>query len=74
MRSFKQVGNRLMPNEKVNGFHGNVNKYYQNRSLGMWLVIYIRSQVRGTIFENKDVQESQVLIMWNCGLWGHHVG
>ena len=25
-------------------------------------------------FGNWGVQESQVSILWNCGLWAHHVG
>ena len=42
-----------MPSQMVKGFQGNVNKYYQNRSLGMWLVIYIQSQVRENNFRKQ---------------------
>ena len=24
------------------------------------------------IFGDRDIQKSQVLILWNCGLWAHH--
>ena len=34
---------------------------------------YIRSQARGITLETGGVQESQVSILWNCGLWAHHV-
>ena len=76
MRSFKQIGNRSMPNQKVKGFQDNENRYcatYQNRSLDRWSVNYIRSQVRGTTLGTGGVQECQVSILWNCGLWAHHV-
>ena len=35
---------------------------------------YIRSQARGITLEIEGVHESQVSILWNCGLWPHHVG
>src|SRR4051812_48298467 len=76
MRSFKRIGNRSIPNQKVKGFQGNVNRYctsYQNRSLDRWSVNYIPSQARGTTLGTGGVQESQVSILWNCGLWAHHV-
>ena len=34
---------------------------------------YIRGHARGTTLRTGGVQESQVLILWNCGLWAHHV-
>ena len=65
-----------MSNEKVKGFQGNENKYcvwYQNRSLGRWPVnLHTKSSARNNVC-NRGVQESQVSILWNCGLWAHHV-
>ena len=75
-RSFRQPGNRSMPSQKVKGFQGNENRYcasYQNRSLDRWSVNYIRVHARGITLGTGGVQESQVSILWNCGLWAHHV-
>ena len=41
--------------------------------IGRWLVNYIRGHARGITLGTGGVQESQVLILWNCGLWAHHV-
>ena len=42
-------------------------------SLGGWLMITHKAKsIR--YFGIKVVQESQVSIMWNCGLWAHDVG
>ena len=35
---------------------------------------YIRVHAGGITLETGGVQESQVSILWNCGLWAHHVG
>ena len=77
MRRFKRIGNRSMSEQGAKGVQGNETKYcvcYQNRSLGRWPVSYIRSQARGITLETGGVQESQVSMLWNCGLWAHHVG
>ena len=37
-------------------------------------VNYIQSQARGITLEIEGVHESHVSILWNCGLWAHHVG
>ena len=34
--------------------------------------LYTKSSARNNL-GNMGVQESQVLILWNCGLWAHHV-
>ena len=41
--------------------------------LGRWFVIYIRVHARGITLGIGGVQDSQVSILWNCGLWAHHV-
>ena len=41
--------------------------------LGRWPVNYIRGHARGITLGTRGVQESQVSILWNCGLWAHHV-
>ena len=77
MISFKRIGNRSMPNQKVKGFQGNEDRYcasYQIRSLDRWSMNYLQSQARGTTLGTGGVQESQVSILWNYGLWAHHVG
>ena len=64
----------LKPSAK--GVQSNEIKYcvcYENRSLGRWPVNYIRGHARGTTLGTGGVQESQVSILWNCGLWAHHV-
>ena len=35
--------------------------------------LYTKSSARNN-FGNMGVQESQVSILWNYGLWAHHVG
>ena len=42
--------------------------------IGRWLMNYIRVHAGGITLETGGVQESQVSILWNCGLWAHHVG
>ena len=34
---------------------------------------YIRVHARGITLGIGGVQDSQVSILWNCGLWAHHV-
>ena len=55
MRSFKRIGKRLMPNQKVKGVQSNEKKYcvwYQNWwYLGRWLVNYIWGHARGITLE-----------------------
>ena len=34
---------------------------------------YIRVHAGGITLGTGGVQESQVSILWNCGLWAHHV-
>ena len=41
--------------------------------LGRWPVNYIRGHARWINLGTGGAQESQVLILWNCGLWAHHV-
>ena len=38
-----------------------------------WLMNYIRVHAGGITLGTGGVHESQVLILWNCGLWAHHV-
>ena len=42
--------------------------------IGRWLMNYIRVHAGGITLETGGVQESQVSILWNGGLWAHHVG
>ena len=42
--------------------------------IGRWLMNYIRVHTGGIILGTGGVQVSQVSILWNCGLWAHHVG
>jgi len=35
--------------------------------------LHTKPSVRNNL-GNRGVQESQVSILWNCGLWAHHVG
>ena len=77
MGSFKRAGNRSMPEtecERVREQWEQVFCWFQNWwSLGRWLVNYIRGHTRGTTLGTGGVQESRVSILWNCGLWAHHV-
>ena len=41
--------------------------------IGRWLMNYIRVHAGGITLETGGVQESQISILWNCGLWAHHV-
>ena len=41
--------------------------------IGRWLMNYIRVHAGGITLGTGGVQESQVSILWNCGLWAHHV-
>ena len=47
--------------------------WYQNRSLGRWSMNYVQGHARGTTLRTGGVLESQVSILWNYGLWAHHV-
>ena len=39
---------------------------------GSWITYEATSKEKA--WEQEGVQESQVSILWNCGLWAHHVG
>ena len=41
--------------------------------IGRWLMNYIRVHAGGITLGTGGVQESQVSILWNWGLWAHHV-
>ena len=78
IRSFKQPGNRSMPSHKVKGVPSNgiiiVSDARIDDLIGRWLMNYVRVHARGITLGTGGVQESQVSILWNCGLWAHHVG
>ena len=78
MRIFKRIGKRLMPDQKVKGVPSNeiiiVSDARIGDLIGRWLMNYIRVHMRGITLGTGGVQESQVSILWNCGLWAHHVG
>ena len=70
----RRYHNRLQAGEK--GVQSSESKYrvwYQNRSLWRWPVNYIRVHAGGITLGTRGVQESQVSILWNRGLWAHHV-
>ena len=78
MRIFKRIGNPSIPNQKVKGVPSNgiiiVSDARIGDLIGRWLMNYIRVHARGITLGTGGVQESQVSILWNCGLWAHHVG
>src|SRR4051812_30865984 len=75
MRGFKRIGMHSMPmrNEKKGSrasgisiesdIELNITRYRTHE-------LHTRSNKRNNL-ENVKVQESQVLILWNCGLWAH---
>ena len=78
MRIFKRIDKRSMPHQKVKGVPSNgiiiVSDARIGDLIGRWLMNYIRVHARGITLGTGGVQESQVSILWNCGLWSHHVG
>ena len=66
-----------MPSQKVKGVSSNgiiiVSDARIDDLIGRWLMNYIRVHAGGITLETGGVQESQVSILWNCGLWAHHV-
>ena len=60
--------------ERVQSSESKYCVWYQNRSLGRWPVNYIWGHARGITLGIGGVQDSQVSILWNCGLWAHHAG
>ena len=76
MRGSKRIDSCSKSEPEREGIQSSESKYcavYENRALGRWLVNYIQGHVRGTTLRTGGVQESQVSILWNCGLWAHHV-
>ena len=41
--------------------------------IGRWLLNYVQVHAGGITLGIGGVQESQVSILWNCGLWAHRV-
>ena len=78
MKGFKRAGNRSMPEiGREKGFRAtriSIASDTKIDRLGRWSMNYIRVHARGISLETGGVQESQVSILWNCGLWAHHVG
>ena len=66
-----------MPSQKVKGVSSNgiiiVSDARIDDLIGRWLMNYIRRQVKKDTSESR-MYRSQVSILWNCGLWAHHVG
>ena len=66
-----------MPSQKVKGVSSNgiiiVFIARIDDLIGRWLMNYVRVHAGGITLGTGGVQESQVSILWNCGLWAHHV-
>ena len=66
-----------MPSQKVKGVSSNgiiiVSDARIDDLIGRWLMNYIRVHAGGITLGTGGVQESQFSILWNCGLWAHHV-
>jgi hypothetical protein len=60
---------RSIPERSVEGVQRNGNR----SSLGGWLVITHKAKSKG-YFGIKDIQKSQVTILWNCGEGGSKIG
>ena len=66
-----------MPSQKVKGVSSNgiiiVFIARIDDLIERWLMNYVRVHAGGITLGTGGVQESQVSILWNCGLWAHHV-
>ena len=67
--SFKRMDKRLIPEQSVR-------KVFRASGIDHLSEGGSRHDTKpnARIFGIKDIRESQDSILWNCGLWAHHVG